>query len=186
MSAAIDQERDDPASASERTARRPSHEGQAARAGMSVPEYERRVWDMSRNLVHPAALYALIEVVGLTRLLSHPVFHREGSGAFGPVRWEWLLFLASFLGAWAAFYSTLLRDAGLRSRTVTVLVPAALGALLLSFVAFPALDEMSDGHALTAALLLAAPGPLAWVVTMRRWRSAEREVRRILGEEDSA
>lgn len=159
--------------------------GQAAESGLSVPEYERRVWDMSRNLVHPAALYALIEVVGLTRLTSHPAFHRVGSGAWGPVRWEWALFLASFLGAWAVFYSTLLRDAGLRSRTVTLLVPAALLALLAGWLLLPAVADMSDAQALAAAAALAAPGPLAWIVTMARWRRARAEVRAVLADGES-
>jgi hypothetical protein len=142
-----------------------------------VPEYERRVWDMSRNLVHPAAIYALIQVVGLTRVTSHGVFHRVGSGSFGVVRWEWMLFLASFLGAWAVFYSTLLRDAGLKSRTVTFLVPASLLALCAGWTALPPVERMTDAQALWAAATLAGPGPVAWAFTMLRWRRARAEVR---------
>lgn len=155
--------------------------GPAEESGLPVDEYERRVWDMSRNLIHPAALYVLIQVVGLTRLTSHTVFHRADNAW-----WEWGLFGASFLGAWAVFYSTLLRDAGFRSLTVTVLVPLSLLVLVAGWIALPGLDEMSAGQAVGHALALAAPGPLAWGVTMLRWRAARREAAPLLAEGESA
>ena len=150
-------------------------EGPAAEAGLTVAEYERRVWDMSRNLVHPAALYALVQVIGLTRLTSHAGFHQPTTGW-----WEWALFLASFLGAWAVFYSTLLRDAGLRSLTVSVLVPLAVVTLAVSWIALPGLGDMTASQALWSSIALAGPGPLAWIVTMLRWRKARREATAML------
>src|SRR5262249_21515340 len=94
---------------------------------------------------------------------------------------ELALFLAGFLGAWACFYSTLLRVAGLRSVAVTVLVPSAvLGAAAIWF-AFPAPAEMSRGQLLAAEALLAGPGAAMWLVTMRRWRAARRESAALLG-----
>jgi hypothetical protein len=149
--------------------------GPAARAGMSVPEYEARAWDMARNLVHPAAFYVVIQVVGLTRLTAHPVFREPGAGWL-----ELALFVASFLGAWAVFYSTMLRDAGLRSLTVTFLVPLAFLALVVGWVALPAVVAMSDRDLATAALALVAPGPVAWIVTMVRWSRARREMAAML------
>ena len=155
--------------------------GPAERAGLSVPEYERRVWDMTRHLVHPAFVYVVLQVVGIARLVGHPSFHDPGVGLYR----EWGLFLASFLGAWAVFYSTLLRTSGLRSLTVTFLVPAAALGLVAVWVAFPPVAEMTGTQLLVACAALAGPGVVAWPVTMIRWRRARREVAHLL-EEDPA
>lgn len=137
-----------------------------AKGGFTVPEYSARVWDMSRNLLHPTSIYVVATVAGGARLLSHPLFDEPGTGALVEVG----LFLAGFLGAWACFYSTLLRDAGLASLTVTVLVPVAVVAsLALWFVAPEPARLSGEGFAWCAAALF-GPGPPAWVLTMLRWR----------------
>jgi hypothetical protein len=141
-------------------------DGPAARAGMSLEEYERRVWDMAKSVVHVPAIYAVAQVVGLTKLIPHAWFQEPGVGGWR----EAGVFLCGFLGAWAAFYSTLLRDAGLRSWTVTFLVPAAVLAAVLIWAVFPPVEEMSRDQAIWAAAILAGPGPVGWVFTMRRWR----------------
>ncbi len=145
-------------------------DGPAARAGMTLDEYEHRVWDMAKSVVHVPAIYAVAQVVGLTKLVGHPVFQQP---AVGGLR-EAAVFLCSFLGAWAVFYSTLLRDAGLRSLTATLLVPASLLAALAVWFAFPAVDDMTRQALWTAVAILVGPGPLGWVITMRRWRIEKR------------
>lgn len=148
----------------------------AQQAGMSVPEYERRVWDMARHHVHPTFLYVLLQVIGISRLMDHELFRDPDLGLYR----EWGLFLASFLGAWAVFYSTLLRTSGLASLTVTLLVPTAAAALAVVWFAFPAPPQMSREAGIWAAAVLTGPGVVGWVLTMRRWLVARREAARLL------
>ena len=145
-------------------------DGPAARAGMSLDEYEHRVWDMAKSVVHVPAMYAVAQVVGLTKLVAHPVFQQPTVGGMR----EAAVFLCSFLGAWAVFYSTLLRDAGLRSLTATLLVPLSVLASLAVWSALPEVGEMSRAELWTAVAILAGPGPIGWVITMRRWRIEKR------------
>jgi hypothetical protein len=142
----------------------------ARRGGFTVKEYERRVWDMARHQIHPTFLYVAAQVAGATRLLDHPAYLLAG----GTLR-EIALFVAGLLGAWACFYSTLLRVAGMRSLAVTILVPLAVLAALAIWFAFPPVDAMSRGALLAAELSLAGPGVVGWALTMRRWRAARRE-----------
>src|SRR5262245_19114184 len=88
------------------------------RGGFTIKEYEGRVWDMARHQIHPTFLFVAAQVAAATRLLAHPAYAGDGAGLR-----EAALFLAGFLGAWGCFYSTLLRVAGLRSLTVTFVVP---------------------------------------------------------------
>jgi hypothetical protein len=144
--------------------------GAARRGGFTVREYEKRVWDMAKTQIHPTFLYVAAQVAGATRLLDHPVYALDG----GVLR-EIAVFVAGFLGAWACFYSTLLRVAGLKSLAVTLLVPLAVLAALAIWFVFPAPDTMSRGALLGAELSLAGPGVVGWLLTMRRWRVARRE-----------
>ncbi len=137
---------------------------------MTIAQYDWRVRDMAKSVVHVPAIYALAQVAGLTKLLSHAVFQQPGSGAW----LEAAAFLCGFLGAWAVFYSTLLRDAGLRSWTATFTVPAAVLAAIAVWALLPAVGAMSGAEALLGAALLCGPGPVAWIVTMIRWRIEKR------------
>jgi hypothetical protein len=148
---------------------------------MTVREYERHVWDMARTQLHPSFLYVAAQVAGATRLLQHAWFSGPGAG------WgEALLFAAGFLGAWACFYATLLRVAGLRAVTVTLLVPLAAAAALAIWFVLPAPEHMSRTTLLAASLALAGPGALAWPFAMRRWRAARREAAELLEAERPA
>lgn len=147
--------------------------------GFTVAEYERRVWDMAGSVLHAPAIYVLAFVAAATRLLQHPA--SDGPGALAV---EGALFAAAFLGAWACFYSTLLRDAGLPSLTITVLAPAAAAtALALWFVA-PGPDDAAPAVFWTGAAALALPAPLAFALTWRRWRRLRREHAHLLPEAD--
>jgi len=148
------------------------------RGGLTVREYERHVWDMAKHQIHPTFLFVAAQVAGATRLLDHAAFQDTGGWAL-----ETALFVAGFLGAWACFYSTLLRVSGLRSATVTVLAPTAVLAALAVWFAFPAPAEMSRGQLLAAAAVLVLPGVIGWPLTMRRWSVARREAASLLAEE---
>jgi cation transport ATPase len=148
------------------------------RGGLTVREYERHVWDMAKHQIHPTFVFVAAQVAGATRILDHAAFQQSGGWAL-----EAALFLAGFLGAWACFYSTLLRVSGLKSATVTVLAPTAVLAALAVWFAFPAPTEMSRGQVLAAALLLVVPGVIGWPLTMRRWSAARREAASLLEEE---
>jgi hypothetical protein len=151
------------------------------RGGLTVREYERHVWDMAKHQIHPTFVFVAAQVAGATRILDHAAFQGSGGWAL-----ETALFVAGFLGAWACFYSTLLRVSGLKSVAVTVLAPTAVLAALAAWFLFPAPTEMSRGQVFAAALLLVAPGVIGWPLTMRRWNAARREASSILGEEPRA
>jgi len=152
-------------------------EDASRRGGLSVREYERRVWDMAKHQIHPTFLFVAAQVAGASRIVEHVLFRDAGGAAL-----ESALFVAGFLGAWACFYSTLLRVAGLKSVAVTFLVPLAALAALAVWFAFPSPAEMSRGQVLAASLLLVGPGAIAWPATMRRWRAARREAASLLAE----
>ncbi|MCE9636805.1 MAG: hypothetical protein K8T90_13965 [Planctomycetes bacterium] len=147
-------------------------------AGFTVKEYEARVWDMARHVLHPSGLYVLAVVAGASRLLQSPIADEPGSGAWI----EFAIFLAAFLGAWACVFSTLLREAGLTSLTVTLLVPLAVLAAVAVWTVFPAPEMMTGKVFAAGAALLVAPAPPAWVLTMIRWRRHRAEQAEILRE----
>jgi hypothetical protein len=148
------------------------------RGGLTVREYERHVWDMAKHQIHPTFVFVAAQVAGATRLLDHAVFQESRGWAL-----ETAFFVAGFLGAWACFYSTLLRVSGLKSVAVTILAPTAVLAALAVWFVFPATAEMSRGQVLAAALLLVLPGVIGWPLTMRRWSAARREASSLLAED---
>lgn len=151
-----------------------------AKGGFTVKEYETRVWDMARHVLHPTALYVTGVVAGGLRLLEHPIVDEPGRGGIV----EGALFLGAFLGAWACFYSTLLRDAGLPSRTVTFLVPLAwIAAAFLWFgMGEPAALSRSDFA--VGALFLLGPAVPAWVLTQISWRRQKQMHAHLLAPEE--
>lgn len=138
---------------------------------MTVREYNRHVWDMAKHQLHPTGIYVVLAVLGTTHLSANPWFREPGIGW-----WRELgAFGLGFLGAWAVLYSTLLRVAGLKSLTVTFLVPYTLLALLYVYFAMPdpklqTLSELS----LSVGVLLGPAVPV-WGATMWRWQQAKRE-----------
>ena len=125
---------------------------------------------MARHQIHPTFLFVAAQVAAATRLCGHAAYVSPGGGLR-----EAALFLAGFLGAWACFYSTLLRVAGLRSLAVTVLVPIAVLVALAVWFVLPAPGAMSRETLLAAELALVLPGVVGFPLTMRRWRAARRE-----------
>ncbi len=149
------------------------------RAGLPVLEYHWRVRDMAKSVLHAAGIYVVAEVAAMSKLLGHPWFEATGLGGWREIA----VFGAGFLGAWAVVLSTLLRDAGLRSWTVTLLVPFTVVVVAAVCVAFPPAAEMSSAQLAVALAGVSAPGPIAWGLTLRRWRMERSRAARLLAGE---
>lgn len=146
----------------------------AAKQPESIREVNSRVWDMVLNLVHPAAVYVILQLLMLDRMQRTPAL--EGHGPLAPV--SLLVYGLQFLGAWAVFYTTLLRDMGYRSATGTVLVLGALAAAVLQYVLVP---EPAEAGAGAAWAVLGSQGALAaalFPATFFRWRRCRAEFER--------
>ena len=74
----------------------------------------------------------------------------------------------------------MLRDVGLRSATASVVVPLSILGAIVVWAAFPAVAAMTRSEAWWATALLVGPGPVAWVITMRRWRIEKRRAAPLL------
>jgi len=147
-----------------------------------VREVSSRVWDLVKHLVHPAALYVVLELVVAGHLGENPAL----SGArHGSHLWL-LLFAGQFLGAWAVFYSTLLRDAGIRSYTALALTGLAAVGLAAQLVLFPDAGAMSLGWIRACFAWHLVPAVLLWAVTMVRWTRLKRRLARLLRAGSSA
>ena len=131
----------------------------------TVADKNRRVWDMALNLVHPAFFYVLFQMVILDHLAASPAL--SGRWALEPTMLG--VYALQFLGAWTVFCTTLLRDMGYRSTWGTVLLLAALAAVVVQYVVIP---EPADATAQAAWTFLAVQLALAgvgWPLTMVRW-----------------
>lgn len=140
-----------------------------------------RVWDLVKHLVHPAAIYVVLELLVAGHLAENPRL-----SAARPGNHLWLvLFAGQFLGAWAVFYSTLLRDAGIRSYTalvLTVLAALGLGTQLVFFADATSMSERWTSFFLAYHLV---PAVVLWGVTMVRWTRLKRRLARVLRDPES-
>jgi hypothetical protein len=150
---------------------RPPHRDPA-----EVRELHFRVWDLVKHLVHPAALYVVLELLVAGHLGENPAL---SSARHGSHLWA-LLFAGQFLGAWAVFYSTLLRDAGIRSYTALALTGMAAFGLAAQLVAFPDPAAMSPGWIRLVLAWHLVPAVALWVVTMVRWTRLKRRLARLI------
>lgn len=139
-----------------------------------VREVDNRVWDLVHNLVHPAAIYVLLQLFILDRLSRTPLLH-----PFGPLHPVSLaIYCAQFLGAWTVFYTTLLRDMGYGSVFGTLLLLwALLGAILCPWILANA-ENAAEGR--TAAFLGAQllPAVISWPWQWQTWRKRKSEYER--------
>ena len=144
----------------------PPREARKAPPEPSLSEKNAAVWDMVLNLVHPAFLYVLLQLLLMDHLSDTPALR-----GFHPVHPVMLLIhLLQFLGAWAVFYTVLLRDMGHVSPEGTVLLLGALGAVVLQWILFP---DARAAERTGVWIFLGAQGLLAlvlWVLVFRRWR----------------
>jgi hypothetical protein len=134
--------------------------------GETVPEKDRRVWDMVLHLLHPVGIYVLLQLLILDHLGRAPAL--EGLGPLAPIPLG--IYALQFLGAWTVFYTVLLRDMGYRSAAGTILL---LGALLGFAAARLLVSRPAELGTAGLALLLGPQLLLALVSfpwTFARWR----------------
>lgn len=142
------------------------HDAERARV---IRETDDRVWDMVGNLVHPAALYVLLQLLILDRFSTVAPWN-----AASPLSAPALaLYAGQFLGAWAVLYTTFLRDMGLRSRGGTLLLCCAALTVLLQYLLPPA-TELPPLLAVLLPGAQAALGAAVFLFTWLRWRREKR------------
>jgi hypothetical protein len=136
---------------------------------------------MVLHMVHPTAIYVVLQMVVVGYLSLSPAF--AFSRQYG---WPYYLtFGGQYLGAWAVFYSTLLRDAGLPSRTALVLVVLALVGVVVQFVVLPSPRDLNDGQVAMVLAYHLAPATLGWGWVLWRWRRAKRALAAVIEERAS-
>ncbi len=115
---------------------------------------------MVLHLVHPGALFVVLQVVFASRFSGHE----------GIQGWSLAIYALQFLGAWAVFYSTLLRDMGFVSRGGVGL--CLWSALILALSYAVAWDPHALDPAGVRGLFGAMLAPLlpVWAFTFLRWR----------------
>ncbi len=138
----------------------PAESAPPPRTPTEVTEFNDRVWDMVLHLVHPVALFVVLQVVFASRFAGHE----------GVQGWSFPVYVLQFLGAWTVFYSTLLRDMGFVSRVGAVLCLWAAFVLGVSYVVAwdPYALSAFGARGLFAAMLL--PLLPVWAYTLLRWR----------------
>jgi hypothetical protein len=139
------------------------------RSPAEVREYEARVWDLTRHLVHPAFLYVVLLIALWCALGRNPAFS-GGALSF----WKrTAIHGVEFLAAWGVFYGTLLRDMRMRTRTVTVVLWIAAAGVAAAW-AWPNAASLEAAPALWTILLIElAVGFAGWVITMATWLRAK-------------
>jgi hypothetical protein len=156
----------------------PSPASPRPRSPEETRELNRRVWDLVLNLVHPAAIYVCIQIAVSCHLWQSPLLSDARSYGF----LYYGLFLAQYLGAWGAFYSTLLRDAGIRSYAAVALVGSAGLGLAVQLWRFPEPRLLTQGWLTAFLLWQVVPALIGWAWTFVRWRRAKRRLARVLPE----
>ena len=139
-----------------------------------VREKDNRVWDMVLHQIHPTFIYVLLQLV----ILSH-LGRSAAIDAFGPLHpLSLAVYGMQFLGAWAVFYTTLLRDMQLQAPEGTLLLLWALAGAALQYLVVPNPSRADDGLVWTYLGIETLPGGVLWITTMRRWRRARRRQER--------
>jgi hypothetical protein len=130
--------------------------------------YNDQVWDTVLHLANPVFIYVIAQVLIISHLSAHHVFRR----------FEWPIYGAQFLGAWAMFYSTLLRDYAYRSLAAPILGAVAIAGAASQYLLLP---SPADARPAVLAVFLGVqlvPAVLLWCVTMALWRRAKRRALR--------
>jgi len=132
----------------------------------TLAEKNSAVWDMVLNLVHPAFLYVLAQLIILSHFSDAPALRDRHPT--DPLML--LIHVLQFMGAWAVFYTALLRDMGLKSPEGTLLLLTAFASVGLQWIFFP---EPATSSVSGVWIFLGIQGLLAgvlWTVIFRRWR----------------
>lgn len=136
----------------------------------STADVNRRVWDMTLNLVHPAFFYVVFQLVILDHLARSPAL--AGRSPLEPANLA--LYGAQFLGAWTVFYTTLLRDMGYRSPWGTILLLASLAAVVSQYFLFPDPASATAGAAWAFLGVQMALPVVGWPLTIISWSRLKR------------
>ena len=124
-----------------------------------IAETNDRVWEMVLYRIHPCFLYVVLEIVIASRLAAHPASRSL----------EWPLYGAHFLGAWAVFYSTLLRNAGFRSVAGPALVLFAAASLVVQYFVFPDVAEATTASVRLFHFVQGGTAAAVWAGVFVRW-----------------
>jgi hypothetical protein len=154
----------DPARPQEKGSTRPP-----PRSPAEIREYEGKVWDLTRNLIHPAFLYVVLQVALWCALGRNPAFSGREPGFWAHTAIHGL----QFLGAWGVFYGTLLRDMRLPTRTVTVVLWLAIAGTAAAWL-WPDAGSLEASRGLWVLLVIElAAGFAGWVITLGTWFRAK-------------
>ena len=148
------------------------------RSPAEVREFNRRVWDQVLHLFHPATLYVCLQIAVSCHLWSSPLL--SGARGYGVLYYG--MFLAQYLGAWAVFYSTLLRDVGLRSYVALGLVGSAVLGLGAQLWWFPNPRTLESAWITAFLAWHVVPALLGWTWTLLRWRRTKRRLQHVVPE----
>ena len=136
----------------------------------STEQVEYRVWDLALNLVHPALFYVVFQLVILDHLGRSPAL--AGKGPLEPA--SLTLYTMQFLGAWAVFYTTLLRDMGYRSPWGTILLISGLASVIAQYFVIPNPAGATAAAAWTLLGIQMGLAGVGWTLTMVRWLRLKR------------
>lgn len=125
-----------------------------------IRETNDRVWYMVLYHVNPVFIYVGGEIVLLSLTNGHPDVRR----------FEALLYVGQFLGAWSVFYSVLLKDMGFRNYAAQILTILAIGAVLMQAFFLPPAIEATSRAMLWFWSIQLVPAAVVWIVTMIQWR----------------
>lgn len=135
-----------------------------------IRDHYHRAWDLTIHLVHPTLFYLLFQLLLRDHLGDHPDL--RALGIFHPLCL--LLDAGIFLGAWAVFYTTLLRDMGFRAPSGTILLLSGLVSAAAQYIFIPRPAEAAAAPVWGLLALQAAAAGALWVETMWRWRRLKR------------
>jgi uncharacterized membrane protein HdeD (DUF308 family) len=135
-----------------------------------IQRFNDRVWDLTIHLVHPTLFYVLFQLLIRDHASSHSTL--RSISHFHPIALG--LDLGLFLGAWAVFYTTLLRDMGFFAPSGTVLLWTSFLSCVIQYVA---LSPMESESSTTLMIFLGVQFLIAgigWTETMLRWAREKR------------
>lgn len=125
-----------------------------------IRETNDRVWYMVLYHVNPVFIYVGGQIALLSLTNGHPDVRR----------FEALLYVGQFLGAWSVFYSVLLKDMGFRNYAAQFLTILAIGALTVQYFFLPPAIEATSASIFRFWAIQMVPAVIAWVLTMIQWR----------------
>ena len=136
-----------------------------------IREKNSQVWEMVDNLIHPTAIYVLLQLVILSHLSRAPALidlHPLNPIMLG-------IYACQFAGAWAVFYTTLLRDMGLRCPEGTILLLTTVAGIPLQYLIVPHPQIAGDTLPLALLGIQMAAGLGLWARVFLRWRRARQQ-----------